>query len=139
MLYASFRIIAIVTAIFGMVTMIDTDNTNFIILPIMMIVWGCYSLYKQFGGGVKSPNRHSFWGDDSWLCPDSYDSNSSQHPVVRCKPSVTWASSDKPNKKEYQAITKKMKQNLKITIENPNQVWKTEQPRPKTISSPPQS
>ena len=139
MLYVLFRIIAILTAVFGMATMIDTENTNFIILPIMMIAWGCYSLYRQFGGGAKSANRHSFWGDDSWLCPDSYDSNDSQYPVVRCKPSITWASSNKPNKKEYQAISKKMKQNIKITIENPNQTWKTEQPQTKTISSPPQS
>lgn len=139
MLYATFRIIAILTAIFGMATMIDTENTNFIILPIMMIAWGCYSLYRQFGGGMKSDSHHSFWGDDSWLCPDSYDSNNTQYPVVRYKSSPTWPSSDKTTKREYKAIQKKMKPNLKITIENQNQSWKTEQPQTKTISSPPQS
>lgn len=138
MLYAIFRIIALLTAIFGFATMLDTENTAFIILPIMMIVWGCYSLYRQFGGSVNQSNHHSFWGDDSWLCPDAYDTNNPQHTVVRYKPASTWPSI-KDDKREYKAIKKKMKPNLKITIENQDQTWKTEQPQTKTISSPPQS
>lgn len=110
MLYLSFRFILFFTSFFGILSMISTDNIQYLYFPIIMLIWVLYTFFREEDEEYKKRNGYYYRTNNSRNRNySSYDSNLSYYGVYN-------NFSPQSYKQEYKKIAKKCKRTLKITL-----------------------
>jgi hypothetical protein len=115
MLYATFRVMATFCGVMGLIIMISQSTFTFVILPIIIIIWGLFSFFepndKEYlrRNGIIEDEYLSFFSDDGYYNNtqyDTYNPRTTQHTTSYIGGKYS----------QYNEISKKCKRNFKISI-----------------------
>lgn len=120
MLYDSFRVMMMICASVGIIHMIGTDSYIYIFFPIIILIWGIYSLFDE--NDKEYLRRNGFFYEDDYF--STTNGNNHHHRTTTYQGYTGRGYSQSPTyhysayeSKKYEHIAKKCNRNFKITID----------------------
>ena len=115
MLYATFRVMATFCGVMGLIIMISQGTFTFVILPIIIIIWGLFSFFEPNDreylrrNGIIEDEYLSFFSDDGYY-------NNTQYGTYNPRSTQCTTSYIGGKYSQYNEISKKCKRNFKISV-----------------------
>ncbi len=112
MLYQTFRVVAVITSLLGLIYMYSENTYKFSIYPITILIGIAYSSYEKNEEEYYERNKYNI--DSGWLTDD--DINTNKHTYYQTPNPYTKNGYRTPSvdRKKYTEVAKKCKKNTLV-------------------------